>query len=75
MKVIALLALISLTFEILDRSYYDTLGTHLFIQSSLSVQVKRTSAMPFEDYQKNIIQIEILVRESALKRLMLVVII
>lgn len=72
MKVIALLALISLTFEILDRSYYDSLGTYRFIQNFLSVRVKIKFVRPSEDYQKSIILIETLARGNDFKRLMLV---
>ena len=58
MKVIILLILVSLSVEILDRSYYDALGKSSLIQNYPSAPVKRISARPSEDYPRNIIPIE-----------------
>jgi hypothetical protein len=58
MKVIILLILVSLSVEILDRSYYDALGKSPLIQSYPSAPAKRRSAMPSEDYPRNTTPIE-----------------
>jgi hypothetical protein len=68
MKIVALLALLSLTMEILDRSYYDTLGTYTFTQNFQSVRAKNKSEMPSEGCRKSTTLIETQDREKGLKR-------
>lgn len=70
MKIVALLALISLTFEILDRSYYDALGTISFIQSYQSAQARNKFARPSGDSPKSITQIETLAQGNDSRRSM-----
>jgi hypothetical protein len=70
--IILLLALVAITLQILDRSYYDALGTSSFTEVFLLVQAKTKFGKHIDSNQGNIILTEIQDREIVFKRLMLV---
>ena len=72
MKIILLLTLVWLSYEILDRSYYDALGRSYFMKNFRLVPVKIKLKMLLEDYLRFIILIEILDHGPDSKKLTMV---
>ena len=72
MKAVVLFTLLSLSLQILDRSYYDALCTKKIMKNFQSVQVKTIFEMHSENYLRSIIRIGTPAQGKDLKRLMLV---
>jgi hypothetical protein len=69
MKIIILIsALLAITLQLLDRSYYDALSISSFTKIFQLVRVRKKFDKLLDNNQENTIQTEILDQDSAFKR-------